>query len=79
MRDSNLISSEGRGPLNFGEREALKTQHRNRNISTASYAEDQAAHRRALEVDMTKKAWPRITWESLPAAEKFPYASGKFR
>jgi hypothetical protein len=38
-KDENKISAEGRGPLNFGEREALAQQHRNRDQSRGTAAE----------------------------------------
>jgi hypothetical protein len=78
MRDSNLISSEGRGPLTWSEKEALRVQHGNR--TSATYAENEAANRRAIEVDMAKKFAPRTTWDALSDAEKFPHReTGKFR
>jgi hypothetical protein len=83
--NSGKISSDGRGPLSFGEREALKTQHANRDTAS-TYVEDQARHRRELATGMGTKFGGRATLsgppharDTLPASAKFPHTTVKFR
>jgi hypothetical protein len=53
---SNLVSAEGRGPLCFGEREALRMQHRNRSTENMPPGEVEAARLRVNATDMALKA-----------------------
>jgi hypothetical protein len=55
---SDKISAEGRGKLTWSEREALRVQHRNRDISVGSPAEVER-RQGCRAVDMGMKA-PRF-------------------
>jgi hypothetical protein len=75
---SNLISREGRGPLSYGEQQALAQQSKNQRMS-AGEPNEVRQRQAAGAVGMDKKIAPRITWDALPASERFPHVPVKFR
>jgi hypothetical protein len=72
---SNMIPSENyRHPLSFGEREALKEQHRIRALADGKRPEDdEAARMRRITVDPGGvKQTTFATLDNMPSADKFP-------
>jgi hypothetical protein len=63
MRDNNLISRDGRGPLIWSEREALRVQHRNqREAAGVRPGQFEERNLERITVDRALKAPRRSTY-----------------
>jgi hypothetical protein len=60
---SNLISAESRGPLGWGEKQALAMQAKNRRLSDGNKPEDdERAHMRRITVHSDMKRPQRLKY-----------------